>query len=482
MPARPGGAGSFWESIRRLLPVVRTTMEYCWLYPWLVVVGGGFYGPTGPLLSPGWVLALMLIAQLAVRPSLERIAPLPRARGVLVGGGLVLGLAAVRAQHFPGIPLWSPAWIGALLVAAHDALPGVPKPALAALAAACLWWRGLALGVRETDATAIEAAYKSGVAAIVLYFLAAAVYSGSRGFAAAGPVLPGSLPAFFFLGLSALALARLALIWDRGQPDERAHFPARAWVLLTIGIVGLILLAASLSAGLAAADVMTYLGMALRPLLPLIEVLFVALFFVAEIIVRVIIAILSRIPRRDVPEITPPSTVFDDLLRRLREINVHPQVVEGARWSMVAAVALLLVVGMALTIVLMRRRERKPDDDEHESVWSAQALLSGLRGLLPRIRARRDPGDAAGPAAGRIRRIYRDLLRLGAAVGAPRHPSATPHEHAPRLREVLSGAADDVGALTDAYERVRYGGWHPPAVEVRAAESALRRIRDAAGP
>jgi hypothetical protein len=157
---------------------------------------------------------------------------------------------------------------------------------------------------------------------------------------------------------------------------------------------------------------------------------------------------------------------------------MHPQVVEGARWSMVAAVVLLLVVGMALTIVLMRRRERKPDEDEHESVWSAQALLAGLRGLLPRIRVRRDPGDATGPAAGRIRRIYRELLWLGAAAGAPRHSSATPREHEPRLREALRGAADEVGALTRVYERVRYGVWHPPAADVRAAEAALRRIRD----
>jgi hypothetical protein len=285
------------------------------------------------------------------------------------------------------------------------------------------------------------------------------------------------------MGLSALALARLSIIWDRGQPDERAHFPARAWVLLVIGIVGLILLAASMSAGLAAADVMTYVGVGLRPLLPVVEVLFLVLFFVAEILVRVIIAILSRIPRRTPdPLQPPPPTVFDDLLRRLREINMHPQVIEGARWLMVVTVVALLAVGMALAVVLMRRRERKSDDDEHESVWSSQDALGGLKRFMRRLRFRRHALDEPRePGARSIRRVYRELLRLGARIGAPRHPSMTPREHDPRLRAVLPVAAQDVTALTDLYERVRYGDWQPPVADVRTAQDTLGRIKAAVG-
>ncbi len=474
---RLSGPAGFWESVRRLLPSVRTAMEYCWLYPWIVVIGGGLYGGADPLIGPGWAFILMLGGQLAVSPVLARVGPLPRARAVLITGGLLLGFVAVHERHYPAIPLWSPAWLGALLRAAHDALPSVPKPALGALVAACLWWRGLALGARETDALAIDAAYKTGVGMIVLYFIAAAVYADTQGFLAAGPTLPGSLPAFFFMGLSALALARLSIIWDRGQPDERAHFPARAWVLLVIGIVGLILLAASMSA------VMTYVGVGLRPLLPVVEVLFLVLFFVAEILVRVIIAILSRIPRRTPdPLQPPPPTVFDDLLRRLREINMHPQVIEGARWLMVVTVVALLAVGMALAVVLMRRRERKSDDDEHESVWSSQDALGGLKRFMRRLRFRRHALDEPRePGARSIRRVYRELLRLGARIGAPRHPSMTPREHDPRLRAVLPVAAQDVTALTDLYERVRYGDWQPPVADVRTAQDTLGRIKAAVG-
>jgi hypothetical protein len=493
-PGRPGQAarpaagavsrGGFWEGTRRVLPTVRAAMEFCWLYPWLVVLGGAFYGPTGPLLGPGRALLLLVGAQVLVRPVLDRVAPLRRARAALVTGGLVGGLAAVHAQYYAATPLWDPAWLGALLVAAHDVLPTVPKPVTGALAAALLWWRGLVLGSREADAPAIEDAYRTGVIMIVLYFLAAIVYGDSRAFAATGGTLPASLPAFFFLGLSGLALARLGHIWDRGRLDERAHFPARAWTLLIVGVVGLILLAASMSAGLAAADVATYVGIALRPLLPLVEGVFIVLLFFAQILARVIVAVLSRLsrlgPRGDE---VPPPTVFDDLLRRLRELQVAPTVVEGARWGMVVAVLVVLALGMALTIVLLRRPRRSDDDDEHESVWSTREALRELARLLGRVRRGScGPEERALPVVAAVRRIYREVLRVGAEAGAPRHPSATPREHAPRLEGTLPAVANEIVRITALYECVRYGAWRPSPADLATAEEALRVIQEAARP
>lgn len=475
---RSGSSDGFWEGVHRLLPVTRAAMEFCWLYPWLVVLGGGLYGVTGPLLSAGWALLMLLGAQVSLRPILERGGSLLRSRVALVGAGVVLGFVAIHQQYYQHAPLWNPAWIGMLLRATHDALPEVPKAVTAAFVATCLWWRGLVLGSREVGAIEVEQAYKTGVGMIVLYVIAAAIYEDTRGFQAAGPELPGSMFAFFFLGLSALALARLATIWDRGRPEERSQVPGRAWLLLVVGVVSMILLAASTMAGLAAADVSKYFVVALRPLLPVLEFVFIVLFFVAGLIVRVAIAILSRIPRRDVGDVQTAPTFFDDLLRRLREIEVNPQVIEGARWGMVVALLALLIIGMAVTIVLLRRRERKKDDDEHESVWSVRDVLAGLVGRLLRLRRRRSPGhERPIPEATAIRRIYRELLRLGAGLGAPRPVWATPHEHAPRLRDALPNATGDVGALTWVYERVRYGGWRPNASDVREAEAALERAK-----
>lgn len=486
-PRRPDG---FWEGVGVLLPVARAIMEFCWLYPWLVLVGGGFYGATGPVLSAGWAFLLLVGAQVAVRKVLERPGlrgragdgdSLRNARILLVGAGAVLGLAAVHGQHYAHLPVWHPSWVATLLQAAHDVLPEVSKPAFAALASACLWWRGLVLGTRHVAANEIEEAYKTGVAMVVVYVAAAVVYADTRGFAAAGPEMPPTMPAFFFLGLSALALARLAAIWEQGRPAERSQIPTKAWVLLITGVVGLIMLAAGMMTGMATADVFKYVGMALRPLIPVVEALFVVLFVVAGLVARVLIAILSRLPRREMPEIGTPPAAFDDLLRLLREIEMNPQVVSGARWGMVLAVVVILVAGMALAVALRRRRERGPDEDDHESVWSARDMLRGLAGWLPRFGGRQEDDDGLeAPGGGAIRRIYRDLLILGAGLGAPRLAWATPREHEPRLRGVLPGSATEVEMLTAAYERARYGTWRPTAVEVRSAVEALERARAAA--
>ncbi|MBI3997964.1 MAG: DUF4129 domain-containing protein [Armatimonadetes bacterium] len=472
----------FWESVRRLLPVTRTAMEFCWVSPWLVVMGGGLYGSHGHLLSAGWAFLLMIGAQVLVQPVVERTGTLRGARMVLVGVGAALGLAAVHQQYYAQVPLWHPAWLWMLLRATHDALPAIPQPVAGAFLASCLWWRGLALGVRQVGAIDIEQAYKTGVGMIVFYLVAAAIYADTRGFQAAGPDLPASMLVFFFLGLSALALARLAAIWDVGRAEERAQVPGRAWMLLVVGVVGLILLSASAMAGLAAADVTRYLVIALRPLLPLVEIVFIVLFFIAGLLVRVIIAVLSHLPRRELPEVGPPPSFIDDLLRRLREIEMDPQVVEGARWGMVAAFLAVLILGMAVTIVLMRRKERKKDEDERESVWSVRDLLAGLAGLLPRPRFRRPQRERSVREAGAIRRIYRELLQVGAGLGAPRPAWATPREHGPRLQGALPGAVSEVEALTWAYERVRYGRWRPAPADVRDAEAALERVKAAAEP
>ncbi|MGH2373874.1 MAG: DUF4129 domain-containing protein, partial [bacterium] len=474
----PAHSEGFWAGVHRVLPAMRGMMEFCWLFPWIVVIGGGLYGETQPLLTSGWALAMLLGAQLALRPVVDRASTLRLARVTLVGVGLAIGLVAVHQQYYREIPIWTPAWIGILLRATHDAIPAVPQPVAAGFAAACLWWRGLALGGREVGAFDVDQAYKTGVGMVVAYLAAAAIYPDAQGFLAGGPDLPVLFVAFFFIGLTALALARLATIWDRGRAQERAQVPGRAWLLLVVGVVGLILFGASAMAGLAAADVPSYLVLPLRPLLPLLELVFLVMFFIAGIIVRVLIAILSRIPRRDVPETQPPPTFFDDLLRRLREIEMNPQVVEGARWGMVAALLALLLLGMALAIVFVRRRERKKDDDEHESVWSTRAWLAGLGDLLPRFGGGAGAGEERpAPEVRAIRRVYLELLRLGARLGAPRTGWATPREHEPRLQDVLSQAVPELEALRWAYERVRYGTWRPRATEVQDAEATLERVK-----
>lgn len=451
-------------------------MEYCWLGPWVTVLGAALYGPARPLLDPRWILVLLLCGDAAARVGLARAATLRRARVALVGVGLAVGLVAVHHQYYPGVPLWDAGWVWQLLVALHAVFPEVPQVIAGAAAAAGLWWRGLVLGMREVSAPTVEETYKTGVAMIVLYLLAAAAYGDTRAFAVAG-TLPPSLPLFFAVGLSALALARLSAIWERG-PDDAAWQHRHGWLLLVAGVVGAILVVAGAAAGVATADVQRYLGLVLAPLAPLLEGVFLLLVLAASVVARVLLLVLERLPRRAVPPAEMPGAPVAELLRRLRDLDVHPHVIEGARWSMAAALLLALVAGMAITLALTRRRVRSADGDEHESVWSLRAALAPLAAVLARSRLP-DGGreERTEPAASVIRRIYRDLLALGARLGAPRAAWATPREHAPRLRAVLPAAASEVEALTWAYERVRYGRWRPSAAGVQDALAAWRRVQ-----
>jgi hypothetical protein len=483
---RPGPArveaASFWDSVRRVLPAVRAAMEYCWLYPWIVIIGGGLYPGQGPLISAVWAFVILMLAQTAVSPVLVRGGSLVAARALLVGGGFALGLIDVYLRYYSSLPFWGFTWLAILFSEAHAVLPAVSQPVMGALVASLLWWRGLVLGGREVGAIEIENAYKTGVAMIVMYFLAAAVYSDASGFQAAGPTLPGSLPAFFFLGLSALALARLATIWDAGQHEEKSQFPVRAWILLVIGLVGIILLVAGMTAGLAATDVTTYMGLALRPLLPLLEIVFYVIFIVATVLVRAMIFILERLPARvrfTIPAREPMP--LDTLLERLRSLELNPQVIAGARWGMVLAVITLLVIGMAATIVMLRRRQRRAGDDERESVWSGLAAWNNVKNILLGLRIRRArSGESVLPTAAGIRMVYRELLQLGRHLGAVRPRWATPREHDPRLRSALVETSDEVALLTETYERVRYGGWTPTTTELQEARDVLARIKAAA--
>jgi hypothetical protein len=79
------------------------------------------------------------------------------------------------------------------------------------------------------------------------------------------------------------------------------------------------------------------------------------------------------------------------------------------------------------------------------------------------------------PSSSNVRELYRRLLGLGVAAGAPRAPSSTPFEHEPHLSEALH-VAPEVADLTDAYVQVRYAERPPDERELRELERALERV------
>ena len=472
MTASPRG----FVLLRAALPVGLVAIEFCWLYPWLLLFTGAFYGPgTPPLLSAEPAFALLVLGFLTVRAALAGPWSLTATRTGVVAVGLATGLTAVKLTYYPQYAAWDLRWLGVLVRAVHDALPVVVPAVMASLLAALLWWRGIVLGEREFTHFEIERAFRRGVAWTIVFMIFFVIYGDSRGFGAA-TASPAYLLGFFSLGLIMLAVTRLLSIWQESQADEAQALAAnRHWLLLLVAVVGVILTGATLFSGIVNLQFRPTILRGLAPLAPVVEFLFLIVFSIALVIARGILYVLSQFPRRfgQVERLPDAGRPLEELLR-----DLPPGVVSGARWGMVAVVVGLLVLLIAVAVVRRRRRAKKPGDDERESVWSTPLLLAGLgqawRSLWARLRAARTEPEPESVSA--IRAIYRELLRCGVSLGIARRPSETPYEYRPRLSARLPDGTDDIDSLTEAYVLVRYAPDSPSEAEVEAARAALDRV------
>lgn len=465
---------------RRILPLVVVALEFFWAYPWVLLLSGTFYGPFAtPLLPAGPALALLALGFLTVRAAGARPWPLRTVRAVVVGAGLVTGMTVVKLTYYRGSGLLDVRWIGALLVAVHDALPAVTPAVMGALTATVLWWRGVVLGEREFGYFEVDRAFRRGIGWSVAYVFLLALYGDTPGFALTRPV-PAYLLVFFSLGLSALAFTRLLALWEETHADLTQALAAnRHWLVVLAGVVGMILSSAAAVATVVHVQMRPALLRLLRPLAPVAEFVFYALFAVAMVVARVIVYVLSRLPLRrmitQAPEPVSPPASLRDFLKDLPE-----PLVSSARWGMVVLIIAVLAIMVAISVVRARRKAKKASDDERESVWSSEAALSGLGAAWRRLWRRLRPQHAAreAPAVASIRAIYCELLRTGRQIGTPRKPAETPYEYRPRLSGSLPRVASDVSELTEAYVRVRYTPAMPSEDEIRSAQGALERVRN----
>lgn len=469
-PARARGV-----ALAHLLPFALLVMEFCWIYPWIMLLGAPL--APRPLLSPLSALLLVGGAAAGTRILVAQPWTLQAIRLTLLGVGVAAGLAAVKSVHYPTASPWDPRWLASLLRGVHDLFPVVSPPAATALLVLLLWWRGLVLGTRDYNYYVVESAFEGGVGAIVLFAVVVAVAGegGGPGRAAAPYFL-----AFFFLGFCHLALARLLAIREQSLVEEgQALSLNRHWLtLVAMAIGGAVLMAVALS-GILSADVWRHLAPALSLLLPVVEAIFLILFYVAAIVARIVIFLLEQLGRlRLFPRMETQS--FSDGIRSiLQDLALSPEAVSRARWGLVGLGLFVVLVLMALAIVRLRKRPRAADEDERESVWSAPAIVRPLAALARaawRWLRRRQGAPRDLPEVLSIRMLYRRVLRLGADLGAPRRRDQTPYEYVPRLAAALPEAEADLRAVTESYVRARYGTRRPSAAEVQAARARVARI------
>lgn len=453
-----------------------------------------FGQPQRALIALGPLLIGTASAALAMR-AVERL----RLSGgavyaVLVAGMIVTGLAWIRLLVFPGLAPGDFSWlaafgdIGSLTAEQPHALLGM------LLMSVWVWIIGLGIARSAGD-------HEERARAFVLYFmlLLVAVVIGS--WAAVGGVVAGTqlalaLPAYLILGLSTLALVRLAEARARMQATGGGDRRAQAiWRLTSLGMALLAPLVGFIGAALFYSDAyagpLAFLGAVWYTLTGwLTDILYIVLGPIIGFLGNLILGWLSSggVTRQGVcPTPTPgltsppagatPVPVPTPLACGPRSIAL-PKITTPPfslaalhQFFSTGLIVALVVIGLIMLTRRFRAARRPDDDDETREAVSWKQVL--------RERFARRPATAATPdvpSNGTVRAAYREWLRATAQVGVARQDAETPTEYARRLRPTVTPENAALGDLTTAYEAERYAAQPATPERFARARAAARAI------
>ncbi len=463
--------------------------EAAWLYAWSIGLGAWLGGSRASVLALPLLVALLLVATVATRLTVEgkqasRLVRVALALAGLVGAGLA-GLAAIPlAEHWGR---WTE--VGALVQKTEAGFRTAAAGVLALLA----WWRGIAIARERPSLWHVEGDFRLGVFALAGVLVVAALVGP-----AAAPALDSLIPptlVLVFVNLVGMPLARVAD--ESGRPrhaGDAALTPSGPWLGMLLGVVtGLLLVT------LVLAQVFTFerIGALLDPLWgPLGTVfwaLFYAIFLPLGFLVEGLIYVFRLIIRPGGEPPAPPQPMdmnwVDQLRNQERSNALPPELMLAVKVILALALGAVVVALLARAVFRFHDWWRGDDvEEERELVWSWPGLAVVWQWLLARLRprpprlvatlfARRADGDTDA-FGGSIRELYRQFLALGAAIGRARDPAETPLEYERRLTaaDSLSGS-DEVRSVTESYVQVRYGPTAARSPDPGPVAAALARLR-----
>lgn len=328
----------------------------------------------------------------------------------------------------------------------------------------CLWSRGLWIGLQPAAASTESRWFIGGMAILLLLVIVASTGTGPQAAAVVQPLRILVLT-YFFVGLLVLALVHAATLSGTGGPTPGASVPwlvavavpiaavPLAGLFLTVGVAPAVRVAmwTAVDVGLVAWHVALWIGYWILLFLAWLSSLFPA-WPGGPLHSR------AGAPR-------PPPPV------RLPGIAQHFASSTFDATIIVVLLAAAMLVGM-LAWLLTRQRvaiEVAVSEEERSSVWSWALFLSQMRALWDALWQRRslglkpNTGAAAVPAAPTtedefdVRALYRRFLQRAALLRYPHPPTVTPWEFARILLRSAPAHAQEIGQVTDIYDRTRYG-------------------------
>jgi hypothetical protein len=475
-----------------LLDACILLLEAAWIGGVAAVLSLPYGAATPAALSVGGAL-LTLVAGAVAGHALLRHAADRRRGGRAVRAGLVLSLgcawslALVLATHHGTEDVFS--WLRGLPAAAGQPWRRLSPDVLAFGLTLFAWWRGQRTGAQPPDFGAVVRAMGLASLLLAVALLLAAMTAGVP--AVAGPAALLLLGA----GLPAQALARLREVRrDAATGGDAPAGVERTWLQATAIPVAAVL-GVSVAVALLLGD--ETVRRMLLDAFGLAGALVWSLLYWPLIGIGLVVELLFGLVRLLVPHLTVPRLPLNPPAPGALLPAADPSTAGTAPWSGVVrwVLAGVILLGVAGAFLFTARRAGDAAAPlpgpaaGRESLWSwadvRRAVRRWLGGLLRR-RRRPPPATASGAggeaggerASAGMRPLYRRFLALGRVSGLPRAPAQTPEEYLAAWRAALPGAAE-AGALTGAYERVRYGppgGSGRPPAGLGQALDRLRRL------
>jgi hypothetical protein len=353
-----------------------------------------------------------------------------------------------------------------------------------------LWWRGTVLGRQAPGFLEVEGAFRWGIGRLVAFGVLLAISSRSSITPAVEARATPFVVGFFFVSLLTLALARLESLRTR----SRSLAINAQWLGVLVSVVSMVVLLALVAAQVVSFDILT---LAARPVfdllgqivLVLVYVIVIPLAYLIQWLIFLMLSMLHASANPVPPQPMQPSDI-GNVFERLISALIPASVLVAIK-----AIGAAIALGLALLIVtrgLSRWRASTADaeatNEQRESVMDAAALRLWLWAWLLKLlrrAARQGPAARAGAGAtaesappaelDSARAVYVQLLTTGAAAGAARAATVTPHEHLPGLASVLE-PRPALEELTEAYVRERYAEMRAPDEELAILRSDLDRV------
>lgn len=475
-----------------VLPFVAATLTTTWLALWTLWLIRFFMPGPPPTALAGTLLAAQLAGAFLTRRAGRQQWSARRRQIVGTAAGSAALLVVLAVSYSPRL------WLE--MLSGRSGLGGPLFLAVSLmLAGALAWWNGLGLGANTVTRDRLEGAFYTGLLALALLLIA---NNSGRALAAGDLIWPVLL--FIGLGLGALALTglrRLGLQADGARSQWRAV--GRDWIIMALGLIGLVLLSGVLLAGMLAPEALDRLGaaafslykvaaaavaMVLAPLILLAGLLLAPLegwlrslgFALAQAVQAVMSAIMALVGVLMRLWLTPPAR--SPLAQQLQEIVNS----DGFRAATRGGTLLIVLAVAALIFWAALRRSgwlTTPEGDEvREGILSRELLLAQLRRLFTRRRPEPPPppyltldGPLDDPRL-RVRRAYQDLLAWAASYNLARAAGQTPLAYSSHLMRALPEARDAIAEVTGAYLQARYAAEPPTPEAARRAEQCVDHV------